>query len=86
MATYRIEVQDSSGQWNSDLGTGDNAFDAPDDAETVIRTLQRLDDDWGIAPYRIVNDGDDGVIPATNPFTQHSIACVCDKCLATTNA
>lgn len=83
MTTYRIEVQESNGQWSADLGTGENAFDSPEDAETMIRTIQRLDE-WGTAPYRIVKDGDDGVIPATNPLTQHSIVCVCAECLATT--
>jgi hypothetical protein len=85
MAPYRIEVQESNGHWSADLGTAENAFDSPDDAETMIRTIQRLDD-WGTAPYRIINEGDDGVIPATNPITQHSVACVCAKCQAPSRA
>ena len=86
MTTYRIEVQETDGQWSADLGTGENAFGSSDDAEAMIRQLQRLDDDWGAAPYRVVKEGDNGVIPATNPFTQHAVVCVCAECLATTNA
>lgn len=51
--TYKIETLDRYGNWDDDLGPGDNAFPTEADAQEAIAQLRTIGEDWANADDRV---------------------------------
>jgi hypothetical protein len=51
---YKIETRDRYGNWDDNVGTGENAFETEADALAMVEELRKIGEDWASADYRVV--------------------------------